>query len=63
MAGVSEAKCSLGKLEGESNWLTWKFQIKHLLLDRELWGHVDETAQLRDGANGDAMAHGSCRSS
>ena len=51
MAGNSEAKYSIGKLEGESNWLTWKFQMRHLLLDRELWGHVDGSTKLKVDAN------------
>ena len=51
MAGNSEAKYTIGKLEGESNWLTWKFQMRHLLLDRELWGLVEGTTTLKDGAN------------
>ena len=38
------------KLEGDSNWMTWKVQIKHLLLDRDLWGHVDGTARCANDA-------------
>ena len=51
MAGNSEAKYTIGKLEGESNWLTWKFQMRHLLLDRELLGLVEGTTTLKDDAN------------
>ena len=36
----------ISKLEGEENWMTWKVQLKHLLLDRELWGYVDGSQTL-----------------
>ena len=38
---------SIDKLDS-SNWTTWKFQIKHLLLARGLWGLVKGTEQLQD---------------
>ena len=31
------------------NWMTWKFQMRHLLLAKELWGFVDGTETLGDG--------------
>jgi len=40
-------KWSISKLDS-SNWMTWKFQMKHLLLARGLWGLVDGTAVLCD---------------
>ena len=43
-----DKKWSIDKLES-SNWATWKFQMQHLLLAKELWGHVDGTEVLRDG--------------
>ena len=43
-----DEKWSIDKLES-SNWATWKFQMRHLLLAKELWGHVDGTEVLRDG--------------
>ena len=27
-----------------SNWMMWKIQMKHLFLDKGLWGHVTEDA-------------------
>lgn len=32
-------RLSIKPLDG-SNWMTWKIQMKHLFLDRDLWGHV-----------------------
>ena len=40
-------KWSIDKLDS-SNWMTWKFQIKHLLLAKDLWGLVDGTEVLQD---------------
>ena len=39
----------IDKLNG-SNWNTWKFQMKHLLLAKGLWGLVDGTEVLADDA-------------
>jgi hypothetical protein len=36
---------SIDKLES-ANWMTWKFQMKHLLLAEELWGFIDGTEVL-----------------
>ena len=41
MAGLDE-KWSAEKLDG-SNWTTWKFQMKHLLLAKGLWQVVEGT--------------------
>ena len=43
------------KLEGTSNWATWKFQMKHLLLSRDLWKYIDGSETLDEGANADAI--------
>lgn len=54
MAGFDE-KWSVEKLDG-SNWTTWKFQMKHLLLAKGLWGLVDGTETLAADANAAATA-------
>ena len=46
MAGVGE-KWEVEKLDG-SNWPTWKFQMKHLLMAKDVWDHVDGTAARSD---------------
>ena len=38
------------RLEGESNWLTWKLRMEHMLLDRELMGYVDGSITLDPAA-------------
>ena len=38
------------RLEDESNWLTWKLRMEHMLLDRELMGYVDGTITLDPAA-------------
>jgi len=38
-------KWSIDKLDS-LNWMTWKFQMKHLLLARGLWELVDGTEVL-----------------
>ena len=43
-------KWSIDKLDS-SNWMTWKFQIKHLLLAKDLWGVVDGTETLQENAS------------
>ena len=40
-------KWSIDKLDS-LNWMTWKFQIKYLLLAKDLWGLVDGTEVLQD---------------
>lgn len=55
MAGNSvDEKWSIDKLDG-SNWTTWKFQMRHLLLAKGLWRHVDGTAVLAENANAQAQ--------
>ena len=39
---ADEDKWAIEKLNG-SNWSTWKFQMKHVLLAKDLWGLVDGT--------------------
>ena len=48
-------KWSIDKLDS-SNWMTWKFQIKHLLLAKDLWGLVDGTEVLQDDASAQQRA-------
>ena len=48
-------KWSIDKLDS-LNWMTWKFQIKHLLLAKDLWGFVDGTEVLRDDASAQQQA-------
>ena len=42
-------KWSIDKLNG-INWNTWKFQVKHLLLAKGLWGLVERSEVLADDA-------------
>ena len=42
-------KWLIDKLDS-SNLMTWKFQIKHLLLAKDLWGLVDGMEVLQDDA-------------
>ena len=44
-----EDKWTIDKLDG-SNWITWKFQLKHLLLAKGLWKYVDGSAVLAEDA-------------
>ena len=46
-------RLSIDKLE-TNNWSTWKFQIKHMLLSKDLWKHVTGTMPV--GANDAAIA-------
>ncbi|CAB4036919.1 Hypothetical predicted protein, partial [Paramuricea clavata] len=50
-----EGKWSIDKLDG-SNWSTWKFQMKHLLLAKGLWGFVDGSEELAGSAPGETAA-------
>ena len=43
-------KWLIDKLDS-SNWMTWKFQIKHLLLAKDLYRLVDGTEVLQDYAS------------
>ena len=49
MAVPTEDKWSIEKL-GSLNWMTWKFQMRHLLLGKGLWGFVDGSENLSDEA-------------
>ena len=31
-----------------SNWITWKFQMRHLLVAKGLWKYVDGSETLRE---------------
>ena len=44
-----EKKWSIEKLNG-SNWNTWKFQMKHLLMAKGLWNLVDGSEVLASKA-------------
>ena len=56
MAGSTvEEKWTIDKLDG-TNWMTWKFQMRHLLLAKGLWGLVDGTETLAEDANAAARA-------
>ena len=44
-----EEKWTIDKLNG-SNWITWKFQLKHCLLAKDLWKYVDGSAVLAEDA-------------
>ncbi len=46
-----EEKWTIEKLEGASNWGTWKFQMRHLLLAKGLWGLVDGSEGLGPDAS------------
>ena len=35
-----EERWSVDKLDN-SNWMTWKFQMRHLLMAKGLWKYVD----------------------
>ena len=50
-----EEKWSIEKLEG-SNWNTWKFQMKHLLMAKGLWNLVDGSEVLASEATAAATA-------
>ena len=39
----------MDRLDG-SNWITWKFQMKHLLLGTGLWKYIDGSAVLAESA-------------
>jgi len=50
-----EDKWTIDKLDG-SNWITWKFQLKHLLLAKGLWKYVDGSAVLAEDATAERQA-------
>ena len=45
-----EEKWSVEKLDG-SNWITWKFQVRHLMMAKGLWKFVDESTVLAGDAS------------
>ena len=46
---TTNEKWTVDKLD-DSNWMTWKFQMHHLLLAKGLWGYVDGTEKLAEDA-------------
>ena len=50
-----EHKWTIEKLDG-SNWITWKFQLEHLLLARGLWKYADGSAVLAEDATAEQRA-------
>ena len=44
---MAEEKLSIDKLN-DSNWSTWKFQMRHLLLAKDLWKFVDGSEELAE---------------
>ena len=50
MATSTDEKWAIDKLDG-ANWSTWKFQMKHLLLAKGLWGVVEGSDTLAEDAN------------
>ena len=50
-----DEKWVIDKLDG-SNWITWKFQMRHLLLAKGLWGYVDGSETLREDASAQQQA-------
>ena len=56
MAGTTvDDKWTIDKLDS-SNWTTWKFQMRHLLLAKGLWGFVDGSETLAEEATAQARA-------
>jgi len=50
-----EEKWSVDKLDG-LNWMTWKFQMRHLLLAKGLWGFVDGSEVLSENPTAQVRA-------
>jgi len=46
---ASDEKYSVEKLDG-ANWTTWRFQMKHVLLAKDLWGYVYGSTTLTEDA-------------
>ena len=51
----TDEKWSIDRLDGQ-NWMTWKFQMRHLLLVKDLWGFVGGTETLREDATAQQQA-------
>lgn len=49
MASISDDKWMIDKL-GSKNWITWKFQMRHVLQSKGLYGLVEGTKVLAQGA-------------
>ena len=45
-----EEKWSIDKLDN-ANWITWKFRMCHLLLEKGLWKYVDGFTVLAEDAD------------
>ena len=58
---MAEKTWSIERLSGE-NWSTWKFQMKHLLLAKDLWNITQGTEQLSATVNEAAIAEFNSRS-
>ena len=52
---AAEEKWCIDKLDG-SNWMTWKFQVRHLLLAKGLWGVVDGSETLPEDSSAQVHA-------
>ena len=52
---TSDDKWVIEKLDG-SNWTSWKFQMKHLLLAKGFWGLAEGTKVLGEDANDQVQA-------
>ncbi len=52
---MTDEKWTIDKLNG-SNWTTWKFQMKHLLLAKGLWGYVDGSVTRPDEGDANGRA-------
>ena len=52
---MMEDKWAVDKLDG-SNWITWKFQLRHLLMAKGLWKYVNGSAVLAEDASAEARA-------
>ena len=50
-----EDKWTVDKLDG-SNWITWKFQLKHILPAKGSWKYVDGSAVLAEDATAEQRA-------
>ena len=55
MAVSTDEKWSIDRLDGK-NWMTWRFQIRHLLLAKDFWGFVDGTETLANDATAEQEA-------
>ena len=58
---TTDEKWVIDKLD-ESNWTTWKFQMKHLLLAKGVWEVVDGTEELAEDATAAVRAEFSKKS-